>query len=264
MSPLTFLINQCISNSEFPSDLKIAKVLPLFKKDDPSQITNYRPISLLPAISKIYERVVFQQLMIIFSQRNLFHTSQYGYRKGHSTELAALELVDRVSKALDAKKSSQHCLAIFMDLSKAFDTLDHSILLRKLAHYGLGPLSCKLIDSYLSHREQYVQLENAASSRLPISTGVPQGSVLGPILFLIYLNDIENVCPLLDTICYADDTTLLFNFEKLNLMKSINHVISNFVNEQLEKIHVWMMTNKLSLNINTDIYHLYSRGEKAP
>ena len=150
-----------------------------------------------------------------------------------------------------------------MDLSKAFDTLDHSILLRKLAHYGLGPLSCKLIDSYLSHREQYVQLENAASSRLPISTGVPQGSVLGPILFLIYLNDIENVCPLLDTICYADDTTLLFNFEKLNLMKSINHVISNFVNEQLEKIHVWMMTNKLSLNIKKTKYMIFRKNTKT-
>ena len=195
VQPLTFLINQSIRESIFPNDLKIAKVIPLFKKGDKELIDNYRPISLLPVISKIYERVLFNQLMTIFTGNDLFHGSQYGYRSNHSTQLAALELVDRVTKALESK-DSEHSLAVFMDLSKAFDTIDHEILLQKLSHYGLGPKSLLLLRSYLSDRKQFVSINGFESDLRNISTGVPQGSILGPLLFImIYIRPVPMLTP---------------------------------------------------------------------
>ena len=135
INPLTLIINQYLDTGIFPKTLKIAKVLPLFKKDDPTIMENYRPISLLIAISKLSEKVVFSQLSEYFHKNNLFYDSQYGFLKNHSTEYAAMELTDKVLKDIDEKNIS---FAIFMDLSKAFDTLDHNILIEKLAHYWIN------------------------------------------------------------------------------------------------------------------------------
>ena len=176
--------------------------LPLFKnKGDCHLFDNYRPISLLPTISKIFEKVVHKQLYDYFTENNLFYKSQYGYRKGHSTELAALELADRISQYLD---NGEIPIAIFLDLSKAFDTLDHRILLSKLKYYGIHGTALQWFESYLSNRSQYVVYEDTKSKQSPLLTGVPQGSVLGPLLFLIYMNDIYKASEKFNSVLFAD------------------------------------------------------------
>ena len=187
--PLTTLINQSLSKGVFPSNLKIAKIIPIFKKDDLHLFDNYRPISLLPAISKIYEKTVHIQLLNYFTTNKLLYTHQYGFRPDHSTELAALELTDQIFSLLDQGK---HPFAIFIDLSKAFDTINHTILLHKLQHYGITGIELQWFSSYLTERTQFTRYKNTDSSANQITTGVPQGSILGPLLFLIYMNDIQH------------------------------------------------------------------------
>ena len=172
--PLTSIINQSLYTGIFPENLKLAKVLPLFKKGDNQLFNNYRPISLLPSISKVFERVVFNQLYSYFDENGLFYRSQYGFRKGHSTQFACVEFVDKMLQELDKKKIP---ITIFIDLSKAFDTLNHDIMLHKLSHYGVCGNTLQWFGSYLSNRKQYVDFESSNSTSLPLSTGVPQGSI---------------------------------------------------------------------------------------
>ena len=200
--PLTIIINQSLTTGIFPSKLKIAKVIPIYKKGDENITDNYRPISLLPSISKIFEKVVYMQVYDYFNEYKLFYESQYGFRKAHSTEQACIELVDKVLQSLD---KGEIPVAIFIDLSKAFDTLDHGILLSKLDYYGIKGISLQWFESYLSDRKQYVSIDNINSSMKSVRTGVPQGSILGPLLFIIYMNDLTNASELFDSILYADD-----------------------------------------------------------
>ena len=157
IKPLTLIINQILNTGVFPSQLKIAKVIPIFKKDDNKMFNNYRPISLLPVLSKVVEKVISSQINDFFKTNNLFYDSQYGFRPGHSTEYAAIEITDRIISAMDKNKIP---LNIYLDLSKAFDTLDHAILLDKLFHYGIRGNPLKLISSYLENRQQYVEFRN--------------------------------------------------------------------------------------------------------
>ena len=208
---------------------------------------NYRPISLLTAISKLFEKVVFSQLYDFFHHNNLFYDSQYGFLKNHSTEYAAMELTDKVLKDIDEKNIS---LAIFMDLSKAFDTLDHSILIKKLAHYGVKGTALEWFTSYLTGRSQYVEIDGVSSSILTLSTGVPQGSILGPLLFLIYMNDVPYCTKYFNFILYADDTTLNSTIQ-IPTMSPIN------INNELAKVYDWLAVNKLSLNVKKNqIYNI--------
>ena len=204
--PLTHIINQSLCTGIFPDRLKIAKVIPLFKKGDQHILDNYRPISLLPVISKVFEKIVFDQLYQYFTDNDLIFTSQYGFRKLHSTELASIELIDRIAQYMDSGKLP---LSIFLDLSKAFDTLDHSILLDKLKFYGISNTPLKWFQSYLRSRQQFVEFDGTCSGITFINTGVPQGSILGPLLFLIYMNDIHTASDKFDMILYADDTNLI-------------------------------------------------------
>ena len=190
INPLTLIINQSLVTGIFPNKSKIANVLPLLKKDDPTIMDNYRPISLLTAISKLFEKVVFSQHYEYFHKNNLFYNSQYGSLKNHSTKYAAMELTDKVLKDIDEKTIS---LAIFMDLSKAFDTLDHNILIKKLAHYGINGTPLEWFTSYLTGCSEYVEIDGVSSNVLSLSTGVPKGSILGPLLFLIYMNEIPYI-----------------------------------------------------------------------
>ena len=187
---LTLIINQSLCTGIVPNSLKIAKVSPIYKKGDRHLTDNYRPISLLPVISKVLEKVVFLQVYNYFVENKLLYDSQYGFRKLHSTEFAGLEFTDKIITNLDEGKLP---LAIFLDLSKAFDTIDHSILIHKLQYYGIQGTSLNWFKSYLCDRKQFVQYNDCNSSQSTITTGVPQGSILGPLLFIIYMNDIATV-----------------------------------------------------------------------
>ena len=203
---LTLIINQSLLTDLFPDRLKIAKVIPLYKKGDESILDNYRPISLLPAFSKIFEKIVHEQLTDYFTRHKLFFDGQYGFR----IELATIELVDRILWNIDNKLLP---VVVFMDLSKAFDTLDHSILIHKWQYYRITGIALNWFKSYLLNRLQYVDINGSISSMQHISTGVPQGSILGPLLFLIYMNDLPNVSPLFKYILFADNTSLLSSIE---------------------------------------------------
>ena len=260
---LTITINQSLSTGIFPVKLKIAKVLPLYKKGKDDIFDNYRPISLLPAISKVFEKIVFKQLYDYFLTKKLIYNSQYGFRTLHSTELAALELCDRVVSDLD---DGEIPIAIFLDLSKAFDTLDHNILLSKLEYYGVSGTALNWFSSYLTGRAQYVHYDGVDSSLSVISTGVPQGSILGPLLFLIYMNDIAEASEKFHSILYADDTTLeepLSSFELViaNKKADIKKVSKN-INNELQAIYEWLCVNKLSLNIPKTKFMIFHHRQR--
>ena len=253
IKPLTLLINQCLHTGVglYPSQLKMSRVKPLFKSGDKSLFSNYRPISLLPSLSKIFERVIFDQLLAYFTNNNLLCLNQFGFRPGHSTELAALRLVDHLITEMDRNRVPTN---IYIDLSKAFDTLNHSILLEKLEYYGIADNSLSLLHNYLTDRCQYVEYNGHRSNTLPISTGVPQGSVLGPLLFLIYINDLPMVSDIFNMMMYADDTTIYCNIDQ--------NVSDEVINMELSKVSQWLAANKLSLNVAKTKFMVFHMHQK--
>ena len=204
--PLTHIINLCFQSGTFPDKLKIAKVVPLHKSGSKEDINNYRPISLLPSFSKIFEKLISTRLVNYLEHNKLLTDCQHGFRENHSTESAILQFVSNAYKYLDNKYL---VAGVYLDLSKAFDSLNHKILLDKLEHIGIRGIANQLFKSYITHRKQTVFCNSSYSNFTSIVTGVPQGSILGPILFLIYINDITKSSTKFKFTIYADDTSLL-------------------------------------------------------
>ena len=202
LSSLTKFINRCIISSSWPSDWKISIVSPIYKKDSETLKSNYRPISVLPAVSKIAERVIFDQLYQF--SLNFLSGNLSGFLKGHSCTTALLKTCGDIKENLD---SSEHSAAIHIDLSKAFDSINHNLLLAKLSAYGLTEDALQLVQSYLTDRKQHVKIDGNLSDWQIVKCGVPQGSILGPLLFNIYVNDVNSSHISCSLRFYADDTT---------------------------------------------------------
>lgn len=236
---LAIIFNKCIDEGQFPNLMKLSKIIPLFKSGDKSDPSNFRPISILPALSKIFEKIIFNQLICHFKVNNLLHAKQYGFTKGKSTTDAGVALMKHV---FDAWESRKDALGIFCDLSKAFDCVEHENLLLKLEHYGVSNNSLGLLKSYLTDRTQKVTVNGTVSSGAPLYMGVPQGSILGPLLFLIYINDLpfftKDMC---EVVLFADDTSLIFKIDRQKEnYDDVNNALSNVLH--------WFTTNNLLLN----------------
>lgn len=237
---ITFIINNCLSSATFPSIWKKANVIPIPKVDTPREINNFRPISILPTFSKILERIVGEQLTEFFRSYQILSPTQSGFRPLHSTSTALIKVTDDIYRACDLGQSS--CL-ILLDFSKAFDTLDHNVLFTKLNFFGLGATSLNFLKSYLQGRSQRVMVGNSASEYLAIKNGVPQGSILSPLLFSIYTSDFAKFLKKCSSHQYADDSQIYYSF----FPKDINYA-SLAINEDLEAISDYSKAHALVLN----------------
>ena len=240
--------NESIKKSTFPSILKNANITPVFKKEYRGSKENYRPVSILPVISKIFEKLLCKQITIFIDP--LLSKYQCGFRKGFSAQHCLLAMLEKWKNAVDKGKVFG---ALLTDLSKAFDCLPHELIIAKLNAYGFNLPALKLMHSYLSHRKQRTKVNHAYSSWEEILFGVPQGSILGPILFNIFLSDLFLVISDTDFSSYADDNTL---YDSGN---SIDEVISS-LQESAEKLFQWFSHNQMKGN--TDKCHLIVSTDK--
>ena len=239
VNPLISILNKSLAEGTFPDLLKSASVCPIYKKGDKSQCANYRPISLLSNLSKIFERTMYNRIEQFLSTFETIYKLQFGFRKRHSTEHALLNIIEKIRQNLD---NGIFTCGVFIDLEKAFDTVNHEILLKKLDYYGIRESALKWIKSYLTNRKQFVSLNGVKSKTENISCGVPQGSILGPLLFIIYINDMHQAVTCSTVHHFADDTNILFSDKN---PKSIAKIL----NKELAHIFEWLCANRLSLNV---------------
>ena len=188
--PLVHMTNLSLQQGIFPKELKIANVLPLFKACDPCVFNNYHPVSLLCILSKVYEKVMYNRLLTFLEDYNVLFENQFGFRKLHPSYMALMVLTDKLIKSLE---NGEYVIGVYLDFPKAFDTVDHAILLSKLSHYGIRCNALNWSISYLSNRKQYVTYNRVSSPVNNIACGVPQSSILGPLLFLLYINDLGHI-----------------------------------------------------------------------
>ena len=229
--------NLSLSTSVVPSQLKIAKVVPIYKAGDSHLFNNCGPISILPSISKALGRIVYTRMFDFISKHNILCPNQYGFRPNRTIHMALNDFYTKVTEDLDNKL---HSIGIFLDLSKAFDTLNHSILINKLSLYGIRGVANQWISNYLSDRKQFVAFNGKSSPHSNITCGVPQGSILDPLLFLLYINDLPLCSDFPHYVLFADDTNILFFHKDPVLLEKI-------LNKELDLISYWFKVNKLSL-----------------
>ena len=237
---ICMIINISFSKGIFPDVLKIARITPVFKKGDRQACGNYRPIASLPFLSKIYERAMANRLLEYLNKYSILHNAQFGFLKGKSTSDAIHYLTDFIYKNLNEYK---YTINVQIDLRKAFDTVDHCIFLEKIVKYGIRGLPHQLIKSYLTNRNQYVSIKGYKSDLKDITIGVPQGSILGPIFFLLFINDLPNCSEVLKSTLYADDTTLSIAHNNFN-------TACNLLNTELKLVQKWTIENRLTINID--------------
>jgi len=248
---LAHIFNLSCTTGIFPDGLKLARVTPIFKKGSMTDISNYRPISLLNSFSKLFEKIIHAKLVKFFNKYNILHKNQFGFRKGHSTVHALIQAVNYIFTELSKKN---YVMGLFFDLSKSFDTCNHDILLYKLEHCGIRGSMLNWFRSYLSNRHQYVVVNGTKSNIHPIVCGVPQGSVLGPLLFLIYVNDIFSIYDFDNLVLFADDSNV-FAVEK-----SIGSLFIK-ANNICNKLNTWFNANKLTINIEKSHYMIFKPTE---
>ena len=236
---LVYLFNTSLETSQFPDPWKIARVSPIFKDGDKTEKSNYRPISVLPVVSRLFEKLVFNQLYQYLNDNCFINSNQSGFRELHSTVTCLLKNTDDLYSGMDIGNLAG---MVFVDLKKAFDTVDHQILCGKLESYGVLQRELAWFGSYLSNRVQYCRVNGVDSQIENINIGVPQGSCLGPLLFLVYINDLPRAIKNSTTSMYADDTSLCFQSKDLSR-------VNEALNEDLSRLDAWLVSNKLSLNV---------------
>ena len=253
--PLAYIINMSFLTGEYPDMLKIVKVIPIHKGGSTQDINNYRPISLLSIFDKIIEKLVHKRLYNFLLEHNILYQSQFGFRKNNTTVYALAQITGMIKVSIDNGKFG---CGIFVDLRKAFDTVNHEILLSKLEHYGIRDSMLNWFRSYLTDCKQFVTINGNSSELLNNNCGVPQGSVLGPLLFLLYINDLPNISRVLNFYLFADDTNIYYESKSLiDLERTIN--------KELRKLYIWLNINRLSLNIdktNFVIFHPFNKPSK--
>ena len=248
-APLTALINNSLANGIFPAALKIGKIVPIWKNGEKNLVSNYRPISILSCFLKIYEKTIEKRLRMFLLKFSIPSENQFGFQKKKSTYMAIASVVDEISLAIDNKKYS---IGVFIDLCKAFDTVNHDILLKKLEMYGIRGLPLCILKSYLLNRTQFVDIDGIKSSPRHIACGVPQGSILGPLLFLIYVDDMQYCSKLLKFVLFADDTNLFSSSSSMDMLFDV-------VNAELCNLSDYLKANRLSLNVKKSHYILFGK-----
>ena len=249
--PVHHIVSLSIMQNKFPNNWKFSKVLPLHKKHDQLERKNYRPVAILSPLSKVLEKIIYEQVYEYFTNNKLFHPSLHGYRKHRSTQTALLQLYDRWVRAASEQQLSG---VVLLDLSAAFDLVDPVLLLRKLKAYGMDEDMLIWVETYLTGRHQAVWIDHAMSDFMPCEVGVPQGSNLGPLLFLIYFNDLPHFLSC-EVEAYADDTTMTVAAET-------TEEIGVKMTENCRIVSDWMMGNKLKLNADTPYDSWYQ--QKTP
>ena len=251
---ITYIVNNCIRSGKFPTSWKLAKVNPLYKGGAKDGINNYRPISILPTLSKLIEKFIQKRLMAYLNSFDVLHKYQSGFRSGHSTETALILMTEGWLKAINEGKFVG---SIMVDFRKAFDLVDHDLLLKKLSYYKCGSNFINLMKSYLKNRTQVLSVNGTKSNTDEISSGVPQGSILGPLLFLIFINDLPLVLSgkVSSTDMYADDTTIY------DIQADMGTLRSN-LQESLTILQKWCKQNGMLLNTEKTKVMLISTRQK--
>uniref|UniRef100_A0A8C5LQ70 Reverse transcriptase domain-containing protein n=1 Tax=Leptobrachium leishanense TaxID=445787 RepID=A0A8C5LQ70_9ANUR len=250
--PVATLINESLATGYIPILWKTARVVPIHKSGDNTLVSNYRPISLLPVMSKILEKCVYTQLRDYYQYQNYLTPDQSGFRPNHSTTTALLKVCNDIQAGMEQGNLTG---AIFLDFAKAFDTVDHGILLQKLKNSGIGDSTLTWFQSYVSDRSQFVSISDSTSLPLPVTCGVPQGSILGPLLFTIFINDLPNVCKASTVHMYADDTVIYTSKPNLPQLEAV-------LQEEFTGVEKWIANNKLFLNTDKTVTMLFGTAPK--